>query len=153
VEVDGRRLEVTIPPGVDTGSRVRISGKRGDGGAPARYLYIVTKDKPHDVFTRNGADLTREVRVTLREALLGAEIHVRTLKGRVLLTLPAGTQNGRTFRLTGQGMPRLKGKGEGSGDLYVKIAVVLPATLTDEAKAAAEQFLDLVDQPTPRPAE
>jgi DnaJ-class molecular chaperone len=151
VEIDGRRLEVTIPPGVDTGSRVRISGKRD--GAPSRDLYIVTKVKPNDVFTRNGADLTRELRVTLREALLGGEVHVRTLKGRVLLTLPASTQNGRTFRLTGQGMPRLKGRGEGSGDLYVKVSVVLPAKLSDEAKAAATTFLDLVDQPNPRAAE
>ena len=70
------------------------------------------------------------------------------LTGRVLLTLPSGTQNGRTFRLTGQGMPRLKG--EGRGDLYVKVQVVLPTTLSDSAKAAAKTFLDQVDQPNPR---
>jgi molecular chaperone DnaJ len=75
---------------------------------------------------------------------------VKTLKGAVLLTIPAGTQNGRTFRLTGQGMPRLKG--EGSGDLYVRVNVVLPANLSPEAKEAAEHFLDLVDQPDPRGA-
>jgi curved DNA-binding protein len=148
VDVDGRRLEVKLPAGVDTGSRIRISGKGGGSGATARDLYIIPKVAPHSVFTRTGADLTREVRVTLREALLGAEIPVRTLKGRVLLTIPAGTQNGRMFRLTGQGMPRLKG--EGSGDLYVRIAVVLPTSLSDEAKAAAATFLDLVDQPDPR---
>ncbi len=102
------------------------------------------------MFNRSGADLTREVRVTLREALLGAEIPVRTMKGRVLLTIPAGTQNGRTFRLSGQGMPRMKGKGEGAGDLYVKINVVLPTNLSDEAKAAATSFLDLVGQADPR---
>ena len=100
------------------------------------------------MFTRNGADITRELKVTLREALLGAEIPVGTLTGRVLLTLPSGTQNGRTFRLTGQGMPRLKG--EGRGDLYVKVQVVLPTNLSDEAKAAGRTFLDLVEQPNPR---
>jgi len=144
VDVDGKRLEVKIPRGVDTGSRIRLSGKGGAG----RDLNIVVKVTPDPTFSRTAADLTREVKVTLREALLGGEIPVRTLKGRVLLTIPAGTQNGRMFRLTGQGMPRLKG--EGTGDLYVRIAVVLPTTLTEEAKAAAEAFLDLVDQPDPR---
>ena len=148
VAVDGRRLEVRLPAGVDTGSRIRLSGKGGGSGDSARDLHIITRVAPNAVFTRNGADLTREVRVTLREALFGGEIPVRTLKGRVLLTIPAGTQNGRTFRLTGQGMPRLKG--EGNGDLYVKIAVVLPANLGDDAKEAAKAFLDLADQPDPR---
>jgi len=144
VDVEGRRLEVKIPRGVDSGSRIRLTGKGGGG----RDLNIVVKVAPDPTFVRNGADLTRDVRVTLREALLGAEIPVRTLKGRVLLTIPAGSQNGRTFRLTGQGMPRLKG--EGSGDLYVKINIVLPTNLTDDAKAAATSFLALVDQPDPR---
>ena len=144
VEVAGRRLEVAIPRGVDSGSRVRLTGKGPDG----RDLVVVIKLRPHAVFTRRGADLEREVPVTLREALLGGEVPVRTLKGRVLLTLPAGTQAGRTFRLTGQGMPRLKG--EGSGDLYVRIRVVLPSHLPEEAREAAAAFLNLVDQPDPR---
>jgi curved DNA-binding protein len=144
VEVGGKRLEVTIPRGVDTGSRVRLSGKGPDG----RDLIVVIRVHPHGVFTRRGADLERELPVTLREALLGGEVPVGTLKGRVLLTLPAGTQNAKSFRLTGQGMPRLKG-GE-AGDLYVRIRVVLPTHLTDEAKAAAERFVDLADQPDPR---
>jgi DnaJ-class molecular chaperone len=135
---------VTLPRGVDTGSRVRLSGKGPDG----RDLIVVIRVHPHGVFTRRGADLEREVPVTLREALLGGEVPVRTLKGRVLLTLPAGTQNGKSLRLTGQGMPRLKG-GE-AGDLYVRIRVVLPTHLTDEGKAAAERFLDLAHQPDPR---
>jgi molecular chaperone DnaJ len=70
------------------------------------------------------------------------------LKGRVLLTVPSGTQNGRTFRLTGQGMPRFNA--EGAGDLYVRVRVVLPTNLSDEAKAAARRFLDLAPQPDPR---
>lgn len=144
VEVAGRRLEVSIPRGVDTGSRVRLTGKGPDG----RDLIVVIKLQPHPVFIRRGTDLDREVPVTLREALLGAEVPVRTLKGRVLLKLPAGTQAGRSFRLTGQGMPKLKGGG--SGDLYVKVRVILPSHLSDEARDAAATFLELADQPDPR---
>ena len=144
VELEGRRLELTIPRGANTGSRIRLTGKGPDG----RDLIVVTRIKANRTFTRKGDDLEREVPVTLREALLGSEIPVGTLKGRVLLTLPAGTQNGRTFRLKGQGMPRFKG--DGTGDLYVRVKVVLPTDLSAKAKAAAETFLDLVDQPDPR---
>jgi molecular chaperone DnaJ len=108
------------------------------------------KLNPHPLYTRRGADLERELPVTLEEALLGAEVPVTTLKGRILLTIPAGTQTGRTFRLTGQGMPRLKG--DGTGDLFLKVRVVLPASLGDDAKRAARTFLDLIDQPDPRAA-
>jgi curved DNA-binding protein len=144
VELDGRRLEVTIPRGAATGSRIRLTGK-GPGGAD---LVVVTKLKPHRVFTRKGDDLEREVPVTLREALLGSEIPVGTLKGRVLLKVPAGTQSAKQIRLKGQGMPRFKG--DGHGDLFVRIRVVLPSELTDAARAAATTFLDLADQPDPR---
>jgi len=144
IELEGRRLEVTIPRGANTGSRIRLSGK-GPGG---RDLIVVTKLKAHRTFARKGDDLEREVPVKLAEALLGGEIPVGTLKGRVLLTVPAGTQNGRTFRLKGQGMPRFKG--EGSGDLYVRIRVILPTDLDEKARTAARKFLDAVDQPDPR---
>lgn len=144
VDVGGRRLEVSIPRGVDVGSRVRLSGKGPDG----RDLIVVIGVRPNPAFTRRGADLERELPVTLREALLGGEVPVRTLKGKVLLTLPAGTQNGKSFRLTGQGMPRLKGGDP--GDLYVKVRVVLPAHLSDEATEAAGRFLDFAHQPDPR---
>jgi curved DNA-binding protein len=144
VEVEGKRYEVRIPRGADTGSRVRLSGKGPDGCD----VVVTVRVRPHDVYTRRGADLERELPVTLREALLGGEVPVATLKGRILLTIPAGTQNGRTFRLSGQGMPRMKG--DTTGDLYVKVRVVLPAHLDDGAKDTARQFLDLVDQPDPR---
>ena len=144
VELEGRRLEVTIPRGAGTGSRIKLTGK-GPGG---RDLVVVTKLKPHRVFTRRADDLEREVPVSLREALLGAEIPVGTLKGRVLLKVPSGTQNGRVFRLKGQGMPRFNG--DGTGDLLVRIRVVLPTDLSDEAKAAAGVLGDLIDQPDPR---
>jgi curved DNA-binding protein len=146
VEIDGKRLEGTIPRGVDTGSRIRVPGRGGDG----RDLHVVVTVRPHPVFTRRGADLERELLVTLEEALLGAEVPVTTLRSRVVLTIPAGTQSGRQFRLKGQGMPRLNG--DGAGDLYVRVRVVLPTGLSDEAVAAARRFFDLVHQPDPRAA-
>ena len=144
VDVEGKRLEVKIPAGADTGTRVRLSGKAPGGGD----LYVVVRLTPDPAFKRRGADLERDLPLTLEEALLGAEVPVRTLKGRVLLTIPAGTQTGRTFRLRGQGMPRLGGGGH--GDLYARARVVLPASLSDEAAAAARTFVDLVRQPDPR---
>ncbi len=147
VEVNGKRLEVKIPAGVETGSRIRLRGRGGGEGAGARDLVLVVKVTPHPSFTRNGADLVRELPVTLREALLGAEVPVPTLDGRLLLKVPEGTQNGRTIRLAGKGMPRLRG--EGRGDLLVRVRVVLPA-LDEHGRAAATSFLDAIDQPDPR---
>jgi curved DNA-binding protein len=144
LEVDGKRYEVKIPRGVDTGSRVKLSGKGPNG----RDVVVTVRLTPHPVFQRRGADLERELPITLREALLGGEVPVSTLKGRILLTIPAGTQGGKVFRLTGQGMPKIKG--DGAGDLYVKVRVVLPPQLDEAQAAAAKAFLDLVDQPDPR---
>jgi molecular chaperone DnaJ len=148
IEVDGRRLEVAIPAGVESGSRIRLRGPGGGPGAAARDLVLVVAVRPHPVFARDGATLTRELPVTLEEALLGAEVQVTTLGGkRLLLKIPAGTQPGRVIRLAGQGMPRLKG-GE-RGDLLVRVRVVLPA-LDEHGRAAATTFLDAIDQPDPR---
>jgi curved DNA-binding protein len=144
VDVEGKHLEVKIPKGADTGTRVRISGKAPGGGD----LFVVVKLEPHRTFKRRGADLERELALTLGEALLGGEVRVRTLKGKVLLTVPAGTQHGRTFRLTGQGMPRLGAAGH--GDLYARAKVILPTGLSDEARAAATDTIALIDQPDPR---
>lgn len=147
VQVGDRRLEVKVPRGVETGSKIRLRGKAGSGEG-AGDLYLVTKIRPHPVFTRTGVDLTRELPITLAEALLGGEAEVETLRGRVVLTIPPGTQQGQTFRLAGQGMPRLKG--EGAGDLYAKIKVVLPGKLEGRQREAAEEFLRQIVQPNPR---
>jgi len=144
VEIGGKRLEVTIPPGVDAGSRIRLTGKGPNGGD----LVVVCRVRPHRTFTRRGADLELELPLSLEAALLGADVPVQTLKGRVMLTVPPGTQQGRTFRLTGQGMPRFQGTGR--GDLYVRTRVVLPTALSDEATKAARRLFELVDKPDPR---
>ena len=147
IQVGDRKLEVKIPPGVETGSKIRLKGKAGTGEG-AGDLYLIVKVRPNPVFTRNGADLTREVPITLQEALLGGEVDVETLRGKVLLKVPAGTQQGQTFRLAGQGMPRLKG--EGSGDLFAKVKVVMPGKLEGRQRQAAGEFLRQIVQPNPR---
>ena len=147
VDIDGRRLEVKIPRGIDTGRRVRMAGA-GPGGAD---IHVVVRVAPHRVFARKGHDLHRELPITLAEALLGAEVPVGTLKGRVLLTVPPGTQPGRTFRLAGQGMPHVTGNGV--GDLYVKVRVVLPDDLDDGVKALVRRLAARVKQPDPRRGE
>ncbi len=154
VQVDGKRLEVTVPRGVETGSRIRLKGRGGGDPAHPADLYLVTRVQHHAVYTRLGADLSREVPITLGEALLGAEIPVTTLKGRIRLTIPPETQTGRTFRLKGQGMPRLKPKnGEAAtGDLLIKVKVILPTGLSDEARTAARKLVDAAVQPNPRGA-
>jgi curved DNA-binding protein len=147
VQIDDRRLEVTIPPGVESGQRIRLTGKAGTGPS-AGHVYIRIRVRDHPVFTRSGADLNRELPVTLGEALLGAEVPVETLKGRVLLRIPPETQTGRSFRLAGQGMPRFRGSGH--GDLYVRIRGVLPTGLDDEARRLVKELADRVRQPDPR---
>ena len=126
-----RRLTVKIPAGVRDGQRIRLAGQGGPGanGAPAGDVYLRIRVKPHPLYARDGDDLRMELPVSLHEALLGAEVTVPTLKGRVSLRIPPETQNGRTIRLAGQGIPR---SGGGAGDLYVTVKLVLPTKLTDE---------------------
>ncbi len=143
VDVEGKRLEITIPPGAETGTRIKLTG-RGPGGGD---LIVIVRVLPDPRFTRRGADLERELPLTLEQALLGAEVEVETFKGRVLLTIPPGTQAGRTFRLTGRGMPRFKSAGH--GDLYARIRVTLPAGISEEARAAARTFFDILNRPDP----
>ncbi|MFM2105712.1 MAG: hypothetical protein RL338_744 [Chloroflexota bacterium] len=142
VELDGKRLEVRVPPGVDDGSRVRLRGQGGGDGAAARDLDLVTRLLPNAVFTRKGADLSRDLTIELGEAMLGGEVRVPTIGGAVLLRIPPGTQPGRTFRLAGQGMPRLTGSGR--GDLLVRIGVRIPTLHDDAERRAAEAFLAAV---------
>ncbi len=145
IEVDGRRLEVKIPPGVKTGSRVRVAGEAPTGGirgGPRGDLYLRIKVLPHPTFERRDDDLYCEVPVDLFVALLGGEARVPTLSGSVALRIPAGTQSGRTFRLAGQGMPKLRSPQE-RGDLYVKTRVMLPERLSEREQKLVREWAAL----------
>ncbi len=134
-----KHLEVKIPPGVKTGSRVRIAGKGGPGqGGPNGNLYLVISVKSHRWWERRGDDLYGEIPVPLTVAVLGGEIQVPTLKGKLSLKIPPETQNGQSFRLGGQGMPQLGNPRH--GDLRVKVKVVLPQKLSAEEKKLFQQL-------------
>ncbi len=135
-----KRIEVKIPPGVKDGSRVRVAGKGGAGyagGAPGN-LYLLVSIKPHQLFERRGDNLYVETAVPLVVAMLGGEIQVPTLKGKLALKIPPETQNGRSFRLTGQGMPHLGNSTY--GDLLAKVKVVLPTNLSQQEKELFKQL-------------
>ena len=137
-----KRLEVKIPPGVKNGSRVRLAGKGGEGfGGVKGDLYLVTSVKPHKLFERRGDDLYIGVAVPLAVAMLGGEVQVPTLRGKLALKIPPETQNGRSFRLKGQGMPHLGNSKR--GDLVAKVNVVLPNNLTQKEKELFKQLGEL----------
>jgi DnaJ-class molecular chaperone len=133
-----RRLEVKIPPGVRDGSRVRVAGEGGVGPAGAGDLYLVVSVRPHERFERRGDDLHTEVDVPLTDAVLGGEVQVPTMTSQVMLKVPPLTQNGRNFRLSGLGMPRLGGNGR--GDLYARVKVALPQELSPEQRELFEKL-------------
>src|SRR6266700_1858994 len=142
IELDGslHRLEVRIPAGVDEGSRIRIAGQGMQGTAGRGDLYLYVRIAPDSRFTREGTTLTTTVEVPLAIAILGGEVQGPTPAGRkLLLNIPAETVNGRSFRLRGRGMPAL-GQPDNRGDLYAKIAVVLPTNLNDEQRSLFEAF-------------
>ena len=127
VEIDGRRLEVKIPPGVDNGSKIHIPGKEA-----GEEVYLVISVKPHQRFQRKDDDLYVDVSLPLTDAILGGEAEVPAIKGKLALKIPPETQNGRVFRLAGQGMPHLNKPGK--GDLLAKVHVVLPTNLGQREK-------------------
>ncbi len=120
------RIEVAIPPGVDTGAQIRVPGEGHAAPVPSRRgdLVVITRVGPHPLFTRKGDHLHCEVPVTVPEAALGARIQIPAPDGPVLVTIPAGTQTGQTLRIRGKGCPRLDR--EGRGDLLVETRVVIP---------------------------
>ncbi len=139
-----KRLEVKVPAGVRTGSRVRLAGKGGAGfaGGPPGDLFLAIKVKAHPQFERKNDDLHTTVDVPLLTAVLGGEVNIPTPGGKTLaLKIPPETQNDRSFKLAGRGMPRL-GK-TGSGDLIAHVKVILPTKLTPEEKRLFESFKEL----------
>jgi curved DNA-binding protein len=145
LQIGDRRLEVSIPPGADDGTRVRISGvgEAGAGGGPSGDLYLTVELLPNPNFERKGEDLYTVATVGLYTALLGGEAPVTMLDGStVMLRVPPETQNGRTMRLRGKGMPRLN-QPKQHGDLYVTLEVLLPTHLTQKEQELFEQLADL----------
>jgi curved DNA-binding protein len=140
VQVDDRRMEVKLPAGAKTGTRVRMAGAAPAGpGGQRGDLYLVLDVAPDPRFERNGDDLTTEVSVDLYTAVLGGQVNVPTPGGEVLLTIPAGTQPGQTFRLAGRGMPKLRSSQE-HGDLMARVKVRLPRNLTPEQRELFERL-------------
>ena len=141
---DGRRIEAKIPPGVKTGSKVRLRGQGEPsvaGGAPGD-LYLKIEVLPHPRFEREGDDLKVKVPVDLYDAILGGEVDVPTIDKTVKMKIPAGTDNGKVFRLRGLGMPKLKNPKQ-RGDLYATVEVKLPKNLSEKEKALFKELRDL----------
>lgn len=140
-----RKLALRIPRGVETGSRLRLTGK-GEGGVrggPAGDLYVVLHVREHDLFERQGDDLACVVHVSPVTAALGGDVEVPTPDGFAKIKLPPGTPNGKLFRLRNKGMPNLEG--HGSGDLQVRIALEVPAHLSSKQRKLLEDFAALTE--------
>ena len=137
---DTKTLSVKVPPGVDTGDRIRLSGEgeAGKGGGPAGDLYVQVHVKDHPIFTRDGANLYCEVPISVPTACLGGELEVPTLNGRVKLKIPAETQTGKLFRLRGKGVKPVRGGA--IGDLLCRVQIETPVHLTKEQKEMVEKL-------------
>ncbi|NOY53199.1 MAG: DnaJ domain-containing protein [Deltaproteobacteria bacterium] len=137
---NGSRISVKIPPGVDTGSKIRIAGKGEPGvrGGPPGDLFIVTKVRPHPLFHRKGDNLYLDLPVTFAEAALGTKIRVMTIDGPIQMTIPRGTQSGQKLRLRGKGMPHLRGGGR--GDQFVVVKVAVPKKLDKKSEKLLREF-------------
>ena len=133
-----RDVDVRIPPGVRTGQKVRVSGEGGGGSGGRGDLYLVVNVAPHPQFERRGDDLAYTLPVTAPEAALGATIEVPTLRGKVSMKVPPSTSSGRTFRLRGYGMPRVKAGG--AGDQLVTVKIVMPTELTSDERELYERL-------------
>ncbi|MEK7406702.1 MAG: molecular chaperone DnaJ [Acidobacteriota bacterium] len=147
------KLKVGIPPGVDTGTHLRLTGKGqpGSHGGPPGDLYVVLSVEEHPFFERQENDLHCTIPISVAQAALGAEIEVPTLEGVEPLQIPEGTQNGAVFRLRSLGVPRLNSHGR--GDLHVHVEVKIPTRLTREQRKLLEQLRDLLpaeNQPQPK---
>ncbi|MDO8684243.1 MAG: DnaJ C-terminal domain-containing protein [Armatimonadota bacterium] len=140
--LDGRKIEVKIPKGVKDGSRIKLAGQGQAGPAGQRGdLYLRVRMRPHPRFERKDSDLHSEVSVTYYVAALGGEVRVHTLTGTVTMKVPPGTQSGQVFRLPKQGMPRLHG--DDRGDLYVKVKITVPKTISAREKELLSELASL----------
>ncbi len=135
-----KTIELRIPPGVDTGTRLRVAGEGepGPNGGPAGDLYVVLEVKEHPFFERRGADLYCTIPISVAQATLGTELHVPGLNGEERLKIPEGTQSGAVFRIKGKGLADPRGGGK--GDLYYHVRVLTPTKLTREQRKLIEQL-------------
>jgi len=139
------KITIRIPPGVDTGARLRSAGN-GEGGVrggPPGNLYVVLHVRPHEMFQRDGDDLICDMPVSFAQAALGAELEVPTLSGLAHIRMPPGTQSGTVFRLKGRGVKSVQGYGQ--GDLHVRVNVEVPAHLNASQRAKLQEFTELCD--------
>lgn len=143
-KLNGRTIELTVPKGVRDGQKMRLAGQGEDGPGGKGDLMIRMKLRPHKTFVRNNDDLQADVPVDYVTAALGGEVQVPTLSGRVTMKVPPGTDSGKTFRLPGQGMPKMS-KDE-RGDLYVKARVQIPETMSDKELELLQQIKELRQQ-------
>jgi molecular chaperone DnaJ len=135
-----KTIELRIPPGVDTGTRLRVAGEGepGPNGGPAGDLYVVLEVKEHPFFERRGADLYCTIPLSIAQATLGAELQVPGLNGEEKLKIPEGTQSGAVFRIKGRGLADPRGGGK--GDLYYHVRVLTPTKLTRDERKLIEQL-------------
>ena len=138
-----KKIHVKIPPGVDTGSRLRIRGEGEDGekGGLPGDLFLFIYLEPHDFFSRDGDDIICQIPVSFSQAALGSEIEVHTLDAKRILTIPEGTESGEIFRIKGEGFPRLRGYGR--GDQLVQVIVKTPKNLTKRQEEILREFEEL----------
>ena len=133
-----RKIKVKVPAGVDTGSQLRMRGEGEFGTAGRGDLYVIIEVKPHPIFERHHNDILTEITISLTKAILGSEVDVPTLNGKVKMRIPAGTQSGRIFRLKEKGIPDLHAREQ--GDELVRVNVEIPKSLTQEQRRLIEEF-------------
>ncbi|MFL5362476.1 MAG: molecular chaperone DnaJ, partial [Myxococcales bacterium] len=141
-------LTVKVPPGVDTGTRLKLTGEGepGEHGGPPGDLYVVVHVQEHPIFIREDTEVICEVPISFTQAALGATIEVPTLDGKVKMKIPGGTQSGKVFRLRGKGIPHLNGYQR--GDQHVRVTVEVPEKLTRKQREVLEQFASLTGEET-----
>ncbi|MCE5284056.1 MAG: molecular chaperone DnaJ [Deltaproteobacteria bacterium] len=145
-----KTVQLKIPAGVETGSRLRLrgEGEEGDFGGPNGDLYVFIETEPHEFFERNGDDLYCQIPITFVQATLGSNVEVPTLEGSEKLKIPRGTQTGRTFRLKGKGIAHVRGYGR--GDQIIETMVTVPTRLTKKQEELLREF-EKLDMETGRP--
>jgi len=142
-----KRLSVTIPKGVDDGTRIRLAGKgeAGSRGAGSGDLYLFINVYSHDLFKRSDENLFFEYPISIADAALGTSIEIPTIDGgKAKIKIPTGTQSGKQFRLKGKGMPYMRGSG--NGDLYVQVNTEVPVSLNKEQKELLEKFREIENE-------